>query len=196
MNYYEALNISQNSTVDEINQAFRICAKKYHPDLNKEIDAKEKFIYIYEAYSILKDYEKRKIYDETLNIKYYDIHEPELKKWKNDAKEEGKYYSENNYEIFVNNVLEKLLSIGKTTVEVTGVIGLTIIIELVNWLLSLILKGVMYLLPVIIIGFLFISISLGFRQEFIPLAIIALILNIWLTVFIHKKLKKHNITLD
>lgn len=39
-------------------------AKKYHPDTNKEKDAREKFVQIQEAYEILSDEQKRKQYDQ------------------------------------------------------------------------------------------------------------------------------------
>lgn len=61
--YYEALGVSRTSTQDEIKTAYRRLARKYHPDLNKEAGAEERFKEIAEAYEVLKDPEKRATYD-------------------------------------------------------------------------------------------------------------------------------------
>ncbi|MGC8814652.1 MAG: molecular chaperone DnaJ [bacterium] len=62
--YYEILGVSRNATIEEIKAAYRVLAKKYHPDIaeNKE-EAEKKFREINEAYQVLSDPEKRKIYD-------------------------------------------------------------------------------------------------------------------------------------
>ena len=62
--YYETLGVSKTASADEIKSAFRKLAKKYHPDVNKEPDAAEKFKEIGEAYSVLSDETKRKQYDQ------------------------------------------------------------------------------------------------------------------------------------
>ena len=62
--YYEVLGVSKNATDEEIKRAFRLLAKKYHPDVNKEEGAAEKFKEIGEAYSVLSDKNKRAQYDQ------------------------------------------------------------------------------------------------------------------------------------
>lgn len=62
--YYEVLGVSKTATDEEIKRAFRKLAKQYHPDINKEAGAEEKFKEIGEAYSVLSDPTKRRQYDQ------------------------------------------------------------------------------------------------------------------------------------
>ncbi len=61
--YYEVLGVSRTASADEIKQAFRQLARRYHPDVSTEPDAEEKFKEINEAYGVLSDPEKRARYD-------------------------------------------------------------------------------------------------------------------------------------
>jgi len=62
--YYEVLGVSKTATDEEIKRSFRKLAKQYHPDVNKEPGAEEKFKEIGEAYAVLSDPTKRKQYDQ------------------------------------------------------------------------------------------------------------------------------------
>ena len=61
--YYEVLGLPRNASQDDIKSAFRKLARQYHPDVNNNDDAEEKFKEINEAFAILSDPEKRAAYD-------------------------------------------------------------------------------------------------------------------------------------
>lgn len=58
------LGIDRNATQEEVKRAFRRLAAKYHPDHNKSSDAEDRFKEINEAYQVLSDPERRKLYDQ------------------------------------------------------------------------------------------------------------------------------------
>ncbi len=62
--YYETLGVPRGATQDDIKQAYRKLARKYHPDVSKIADAEARFKEINEANEVLKDPEKRAAYDQ------------------------------------------------------------------------------------------------------------------------------------
>lgn len=62
--YYAVMGISEDASAHDIKMAYRRLARKFHPDLNKEADAEKNFKDLGEAYDVLKDPEKRKLYDQ------------------------------------------------------------------------------------------------------------------------------------
>ncbi|MEN8718291.1 MAG: DnaJ domain-containing protein, partial [Sulfurovum sp.] len=61
---YETLEINDSAAPDEIKKAYRKLARKYHPDVNKDKDAEEKFKEINAAYEVLSDPQKKAQYDQ------------------------------------------------------------------------------------------------------------------------------------
>jgi curved DNA-binding protein len=61
--YYKILGVARDADKSDIKKAYRKLARKYHPDVNSEASAEEKFKEINEAYEVLKDADKRQAYD-------------------------------------------------------------------------------------------------------------------------------------
>ena len=61
--YYEVLGVPRDADPDTIRRAYRTLARKYHPDLNSDDDAEDRFKELGEAYEVLSDADKRARYD-------------------------------------------------------------------------------------------------------------------------------------
>ena len=61
--FYEVLGVNKGSSADEIKRAYRKKAKQYHPDVNKDAGAEDKFKEVQEAYEVLSDDNKKAAYD-------------------------------------------------------------------------------------------------------------------------------------
>lgn len=62
--YYNILGVDQKASADEIKQAYRRLARKYHPDVSKADNAEARFKEVGEAYEVLKDKDRRAEYDQ------------------------------------------------------------------------------------------------------------------------------------
>ena len=62
--FYDTLGVSKDASQDDIKKAYRKLSKKYHPDINHEEGAEEKYKAVQEAYETLGDEQKRQMYDQ------------------------------------------------------------------------------------------------------------------------------------
>ncbi len=62
--YYQILGVPRDASADDIKKAYRRLARKYHPDVSKEANAEQRFKEVAEAYEVLRDPEKRPLYDQ------------------------------------------------------------------------------------------------------------------------------------
>jgi molecular chaperone DnaJ len=75
MDYYTILGVDRNADLEKIKSSYRKLALLYHPDRNNNSDAEEKFKNISNAYQVLSDPVKRKIYDSDEKLRY-DLEDP------------------------------------------------------------------------------------------------------------------------
>jgi curved DNA-binding protein len=61
--YYDVLGVDRGASADDIRRAYRKLARQYHPDVNKDPGAEDRFKEVSEAYEVLRDPEKRERYD-------------------------------------------------------------------------------------------------------------------------------------
>lgn len=61
--FYELLGVGRDASADELQRAYRKLARQYHPDINKDPGAEDKFKQVSEAYDVLSDPDQRKRYD-------------------------------------------------------------------------------------------------------------------------------------
>src|SRR3954466_15208414 len=61
--FYEILGVARDASADDIQRAYRKLARQWHPDVNKDPQAEDRFKEISEAYDVLSDPETRRRYD-------------------------------------------------------------------------------------------------------------------------------------
>ena len=63
VDYYKVLGVDRDASKEEISRAYKRAARKFHPDLNKDPGAEDRFKEINEAHEVLKDPETRQRYN-------------------------------------------------------------------------------------------------------------------------------------
>jgi hypothetical protein len=137
-NYYEILNIQREATTQEIIKSYRTLALKYHPDRNPDPKAVYLFIEATEAYEILRDSDKRKVYDDLLKNKQKEESTIDFSKWKEQAKKDAETYSKMNADSLFEKLTSELSLLAKNSVPLgcSIVAGMGIIIGLVLVIVS------------------------------------------------------------
>lgn len=74
-NYYELLGVEKDATQEQISKAYRRLAREYHPDINPDPEAGEKFKEIAAAYEVLSDRDKRAHYDRGNSAPFFEFSE-------------------------------------------------------------------------------------------------------------------------
>ncbi|MEE3343149.1 MAG: DnaJ domain-containing protein [Bacilli bacterium] len=176
INYYELLGVKKDSTPEEIKKAYRMQAKKWHPDLNKDKDASIISMRLNEAKEVLLDPLKRKDYDKYLE----DLTNPSYKKMKEkeqaNNKETSKKKTNNTYEqrtytkweyFFTYLKYYQVSKIRKIFACIFVILESIIcsILQIINYILALFLSYTINLIAYItylILGFYLIMLALSF----------------------------------
>lgn len=131
VDYYHILEVESRASEDEIKKAFRRLAKKYHPDLNKDDSATDKFKRIYTAYEVLSDPFKKKLYDEMIQNGEVGTHaEPSFNRdeafssWERKAQDRADYYSHMRYSRFEKEKLKGMDFVYHQLALSIGIVGL------------------------------------------------------------------------
>ena len=96
-NYYKILNIQKDASSEQVKEAYRKLVKFWHPDINPSPNAHEKIIEINEAYEILNNVEKRKVYNRIYD-EYFGSIGQAVYKDNNHKNRSDKRYAEYSYD--------------------------------------------------------------------------------------------------
>lgn len=134
IDYYAVLEISKSSSPKELQKAFWRQAKKFHPDLNKDIDVTDKMQLLNEAYLILKDPQARQRYDieydkffsfkeyeSTITSEYedYSFSDKSLETWMSNAKKQSVELAKQTFKEIMRLSVQAAKAAGKETGRLT-----------------------------------------------------------------------------
>lgn len=151
--YYKILGLTSKASKSEVIGAFRVLAKKWHPDINRSNQASQVFREVYEAYEILKDDKKRLAYDALLDAERNSHQKANAsfsqgsaysqtsqsgnyayQSWQREAQDKASYYASKSYNTFFKEIL-------KSTAKVASAVGegiLAIVFGIIIYILSII----------------------------------------------------------
>ena len=89
-NYYRILGLNSSATKDEIRRAYRVLARRYHPDVNPGKDSGDKFKKIAEAYRVLNDTEQKRKFDLEFEMAQNKLNQARMKTYAKNAQQEFK----------------------------------------------------------------------------------------------------------
>ncbi len=101
--YYTLLDLAENASVDQIKKAYRAKVKIYHPDVNKDPAAKQKFIEFTEAYDVLLSLKTKGFSASIKNKRNNSTKEAQFEERKQQAKERATHHAKMRYEEFINS---------------------------------------------------------------------------------------------
>lgn len=145
-NYFEVLQLPENSDRDEIQAAYRRLAKQYHPDVNHSPDAHQKFCEISEAYEFLMNHwprvvaESQGVYGKRTGYEAYETTQ-EYERFRREAKEEAQKQSRMRYEKFRKQ---------HEAFQESGINDIALLFMVFMRLISIVLFCVLLLLPVLL----------------------------------------------
>jgi len=124
------LGLEPGASIDDIKKAYRKCARKYHPDINKSATASDRFIFSTEAYQFLLAHHKRRQLDSERVREF--INEWEKNK-REQARRKAYAYARIRYARFVNSDLYKSTKVlDKTRIVIAIIFSLLILVLAVN----------------------------------------------------------------
>lgn len=130
LKYYRVLGLEPGAQINDIKKAYRRCARKYHPDLNKSSSASEQFIISTEAYQFLLASHRKKESAKTSSGEF-------INEWDKYSREEARRkayaHARSRYVKFVNSDLYKSTKVlDKTRIIIAIIFSLLIIILAIN----------------------------------------------------------------
>lgn len=112
--FYKVFGLDKTATKEDIKKRYRVLAKKYHPDINKNPDATQKMQEILEAYYILYDDEARIHYD----IQYEKVYGKKKESFNNESEKKNENKQSDYSKYYDDPILEKwILNAKKQAIE-------------------------------------------------------------------------------